>query len=366
MNGNKKINNLKRLVVIISIAILVVAVVLVMSIYNNKFGPDSGIKGGRKTVTTQSTEEIIFEEGDKTVKISANKNIIIKADSLKDNKEVKTDSNNNIAYKTNEKNSNYKKATIVGKDKDSNVVLAEKELGTEVSASTYEEETVIIETKYIETLEPAVYTLTIFYKDENGNDKQVTITFTVEEEWPEQTEPITLPTTETPTSGETRTVTVTKTRVIRTIPPTSGTVIVTQPPKTYTVITSGSSGYPNSRSDIEWAIFNAINAKRTNKLKMAKELRDFDEENAAKAVSSFKASVGPGCNSYDNSQCRCDINPGKYDNVSYCASESKKAENVANKLVEANTGILDEDYEYIGVGVVYDDEGHWSYVVTVD
>jgi uncharacterized protein YkwD len=366
MNGNKKINNLKRLVVIISIAILVVAVVLVMSIYNNKFGSDSGIKGGRKTVTTQSTEEIIFEEGDKTVKISDNKNIIIKADSLKDNKEVKTDSNNNIAYKTNEKNSNYKKATIVGKDKDSNVVLAEKELGTEVSASTYEEETVIIETKYIETLEPAVYTLTIFYKDENGNDKQVTITFTVEEDWPETTEPITLPTTETPTSGETKTVTVTKTRVTRTIPPTSGTITVTQPPKNYTVITSGASGYPNSESDVEWAIFNAINAKRTNKLKMAKELRDFAEGNASKAVNSFKASIGTGCSSYDNSKCRCDIDSGKYDNVSYCSNTYRNVDHAVSKLLETNVGILDEDYEYIGVGVVYDNDDHYSWVVTVD
>ena len=38
MNENRKINNLKKLIVIISIAILVVAVILVMSIYNNKFG----------------------------------------------------------------------------------------------------------------------------------------------------------------------------------------------------------------------------------------------------------------------------------------------------------------------------------------
>jgi len=63
MNGNKKINNLKKLVVIISIAILVVAVILVMSIYRNIFNPGGWGKSeaGRSTVETTKFTDIIID-----------------------------------------------------------------------------------------------------------------------------------------------------------------------------------------------------------------------------------------------------------------------------------------------------------------
>lgn len=68
MNGNKRINNLKRLVIIISVAILIVGVILIMSIYNNKFGKVGGSsEGGRSTVsTTTSTDIIIDPDADET------------------------------------------------------------------------------------------------------------------------------------------------------------------------------------------------------------------------------------------------------------------------------------------------------------
>ena len=68
MNGNKRINNLKRLVIIISVAILIVGVILIMSIYNNKFGKIGGSsEGGMSTVpTTTSTDIIIDPDGDET------------------------------------------------------------------------------------------------------------------------------------------------------------------------------------------------------------------------------------------------------------------------------------------------------------
>ena len=57
MNANRKINNLKRLVVLISIAIVVVAVILVMSIYNNKArGKADDRMGGKSTVFTTTTD----------------------------------------------------------------------------------------------------------------------------------------------------------------------------------------------------------------------------------------------------------------------------------------------------------------------
>ena len=369
MNGNKKINNLKKLVVIISIAILIVAVILVMSIYNNKFGGGGGIKGGRKPGTTANTEDVIFEEDktDKTIKINDKKNIIINADSFSDNRTVKTDSNNNIVYKTNEDNKKYVKSTIVEKDKDNNTVKEETLNEQQLVVSSEEEESVVISTTYIETLEPAVYTLTIFYKDENGNEKSVVFTFTVDEPWPEETTTTTTNIVPDAPTTTTKIVSSTKITKTRTIPTTSGTVIITQPPKSYTQITSGSSGHPNSQSDVEWAIFNAINRKRSSKpLKMAKELRTFAETNASKAVASFKASIGNGCNSYSSSACRCDIDAGKYDNVSYCANTYKSVDHAVEQIIDSNTGILDLDYEWIGIGVVYDEDSHYSWVVTVD
>ena len=65
MNGNKKINNLKKVIVLISISILIVAVILIMSIYNNKFGKvgDDGVRGGKKTASTQ-TSEVLFDSDD--------------------------------------------------------------------------------------------------------------------------------------------------------------------------------------------------------------------------------------------------------------------------------------------------------------
>ena len=73
MNGNKRINNLKRLVIIISIAILIVGVILIMSIYNNKFGKVGGSsEGGRSTVsTTTSTDIIIDPDADETTTTTA-------------------------------------------------------------------------------------------------------------------------------------------------------------------------------------------------------------------------------------------------------------------------------------------------------
>lgn len=359
MNENKKINNLKKVIVLISIAILVVAVILIMSIYNNKFGKtgDDGIKGGKSTVKTTQLTDIIFdpETGDQILNISDKKSILVSGESLEDSKSVKSDSKNNVLYKTNEKNSNFIKATI--KDKDEN----EDVLGNELFCSSEEEETVIISSSYIETLSPAKYTIYIFYKGEDGKEKTVSFSFEVEERWPEEptTEEPTIP---TPTEGTTK-VTVTKTR---TIPPTSGTVIVTQPAKNYTVITSGGSGHENADSSAEWAILNAINAKRSKPLKMAKELRTFAENNATKAVTSFTESTTNGCSASHQDKCKCDIDPAKYDNVSYCASEKKDVTKAVNMLLSANVGILDEDYEYIGIGVVYNTKGHYSWVVTID
>ena len=358
MNGNKKINNLKRLIVVISIAILVISVILVMSIYNNQFGnSDGGIRGGRKSGTTANTEDVIFEEdkSDKTIELNNNKKIIVKADSLSDNKTVKTNSNKDIVYNTNIDNKKYVKSTIVEKDKNSNVIK-EETLGNQVSVSTEEEETVIISSSYIETLEPAVYTLTIIYTDADGNEQKVEFTFTVDEPWPEET----TTTTVAPGGSTTTTVFVSSTKITktRTIPPTSGTVIVTQPPKNYTLVTSGGD-------QVDWDILSALNARRTKPLKMAKELRDFAKSNASKALASFKASMGDTCNSYVDSGCRCDIDPGKYDNVSYCASSYRAVDKAVEQLVNGNPGILDSDYEWVGIAVSRNG-GHTSWVVTVD
>ena len=73
MNGNKRINNLKRLVIIISVAILIVGVILIMSIYNNKYGKIGGSsEGGMSTVpTTTSTDIIIDPDGDETTTTTA-------------------------------------------------------------------------------------------------------------------------------------------------------------------------------------------------------------------------------------------------------------------------------------------------------
>ena len=368
MNENRKINNLKKLIVIISIAILVVAVILVMSIYNNKFGKvsDDGSRGGRSTAKTTETTDIIFdpETGDQILKISDKKNILVSGDSLEEGRSVKTDSNNNIVYKTNEKNSDYSKSTIVGKDKDNNVIK-EETLSEQVTVSDTEENSVIIYSSYLETLSPAKYTITITYKDKDGKEKSYSFSYEIEEVWVEDpTSETTTTTIQVPTSGTTK-VTYTKTR---TIAPTSGTVVVTtsKPAKNYTVITAGSSGHYNAQPTIEWAMLNEINSKRTKPLKMAKELRSHAETQASNAVKSFNDSIANGCGAMNQAACKCNIDPAKFDNVAYCASERKDVSTAVSKLLSSNVGILDDVYEYIGIGVVYDEHGHYAWVVTVD
>ena len=64
--------------------------------------------------------------------------------------------------------------------------------------------------------------------------------------------------------------------------------------------------------------------------------------------------------------CKCNIDPAKFDNVAYCASERKDVSTAVSKLLSSNVGILDDVYEYFGIGVVYDEHGHYAWVVTVD
>ena len=263
MNGNKKINNLKRLIVIISIAILIVGVVLVMSIYNNKFGKsgDDGVRGGRSTVSTTS-EEVLFDPDGTTE--------------------------------------------------------------TTTTSSSGEEETTTV-------------------AQEGGDDNKTTTT-----------------TTKATTK---KTVYTSK----QTIAPTSGTVIVTQPPKNYTVITSGGTGATGSSKDLEWEIFNYVNSKRSKKFKMAAELRQQAEASARTAVESFQNSIkNDGCNSSHQDKCKCNFGEIKFDGAAYCASERKKASEAGPILMNANAGVYDEDYEYIGVGVIANSDGRYSYVIMYD
>lgn len=254
MNGNKKINNLKKLIVVISIAILIVGVVLVMSIYNNKFGKigDDGIKGGRSTASTTSAE-VLFDSDETT---------------------------------------------------------------ETTTTTTSEEETT------------------------NASSQD-----------------------ETPT-----TTTIKTTRTNRqTVAPTSGTVVVTRPAKNYTVITSGGTGATGASKDLEWEIFNYINSKRNKKFKMAAELRQQAENAARTAVDSFQDSIdNNNCNSSHQSNCKCNFGGLSFDGAGYCSSDRKDASYAGGALMKTNSGVYDEDYEYIGVGVIANSEGHYSYVIVFD
>ena len=254
MNGNKKINNLKKLIVVISIAILIVGVVLVMSIYNNKFGKigDDGIKGGRSTASTTSAE-VLFDSDETT---------------------------------------------------------------ETTTPTTSEEETTNV---------------------------------TSEEETPTTT-------------------TIKTTRTNRqTVAPTSGTVVVTRPAKNYTVITSGGTGATGASKDLEWEIFNYINSKRNKKFKMAAELRQQAENAARTAVDSFQDSIdNNNCNSSHQSNCKCNFGGLSFDGAGYCSSDRKDASYAGGALMKTNSGVYDEDYEYIGVGVIANSEGHYSYVIIFD
>lgn len=254
MNGNKKINNLKKLIVVISIAILIVGVVLVMSIYNNKFGKigDDGIKGGRSTASTTSAE-VLFDSDETT---------------------------------------------------------------ETTTTTTSEEETT------------------------NASSQD-----------------------ETPT-----TTTIKTTRTNRqTVAPTSGTVVVTRPAKNYTVITSGGTGATGASKDLEWEIFNYINSKRNKKFKMAAELRQQAENAARTAVDSFQDSIdNNNCNSSHQSNCKCNFGGLSFDGAGYCSSDRKDASYAGKALMKTNSGVYDEDYEYIGVGVIANSEGHYSYVIIFD
>ncbi len=254
MNGNKKINNLKKLIVVISIAILIVGVVLVMSIYNNKFGKigDDGIKGGRSTASTTSAE-VLFDSDETT---------------------------------------------------------------DTTTTTTSEEETT------------------------NASSQD-----------------------ETPT-----TTTIKTTRTNRqTVAPTSGTVVVTRPAKNYTVITSGGTGATGASKDLEWEIFNYINSKRNKKFKMAAELRQQAENAARTAVDSFQDSIdNNNCNSSHQSNCKCNFGGLSFDGAGYCSSDRKDASYAGGALMKTNSGVYDEDYEYIGVGVIANSEGHYSYVIVFD
>jgi hypothetical protein len=257
MNGNKKINNLKKLIVIISIAILIVGVVLVMSIYNNKFGKigDDGIKGGRSTASTTSAE-VLFDSDETT-----------------------------------------------------------------------------------ETT-----TTTIASEEETTNASS-------QDETPAKT-----------------TTTIKTTRTTRqTVAPTSGTVVVTTPAKNYTVITSGGTGATGASKDLEWEIFNYINSKRNKKFKMAAELRQQAENAARTAVDSFQDSIdNNNCNSSHQSNCKCNFGGLSFDGAGYCSSDRKDASYAGAALMKTNSGVYDEDYEYIGVGVIANSEGHYSYVIIFD
>ena len=254
MNGNRKINNLKKLIVVISIAILIVGVVLVMSIYNNKFGKigDDGIKGGRSTASTTSAE-VLFDSDETT---------------------------------------------------------------DTTTTTTSEEETT------------------------NASSQD-----------------------ETPT-----TTTIKTTRTNRqTVAPTSGTVVVTRPAKNYTVITSGGTGATGASKDLEWEIFNYINSKRNKKFKMAAELRQQAENAARTAVDSFQDSIdNNNCNSSHQSNCKCNFGGLSFDGAGYCSSDRKDASYAGKALMKTNSGVYDEDYEYIGVGVIANSEGHYSYVIVFD
>lgn len=250
MNGNKRINNLKRLVIIISIAILIVAVILIMSIYNNKFGKIGGSsEGGMSTVpTTTSTDIILDPDGDETT----------------------TTTN----------------ATPAGDD-------------------------------------------------------------------------------ETTTTSVTSSSKVTKSNT-KTQAPSGGSQTITEPPAKYTVITSGGSGYPNSVSSLEWATFDEVNKKRGNKLQMSQELRAKAQEAANAAVNSLiDSEKNDDCGNLNPTACRCDYGSMKFDGSAFCANYNSSVANVTNSLIQKNGGILDDDFKYIGVGVVMKDD-HYSYVIIVD
>ena len=254
MNGNKKINNLKKLIVVISIAILIVGVVLVMSIYNNKFGKigDDGIKGGRSTASTTSAE-VLFDSDETT---------------------------------------------------------------ETTTPTTSEEETT------------------------NATSEE-----------------------ETPTTTTIKTIRTNR----QTVAPTSGTVVVTRPAKNYTVITSGGTGATGASKDLEWEIFNYINSKRNKKFKMAAELRQQAENAARTAVDSFQDSIdNNNCNSSHQSNCKCNFGGLSFDGAGYCSSDRKDASYAGGALMKTNSGVYDEDYEYIGVGVIANSEGHYSYVIIFD
>lgn len=258
MNGNKKINNLKKLIVLISIAILIVGVILVMSIYNNRFAKDGddGIRGGRKAGTT--TEEVLYDP---------------------------------------------------------------------------------------------------------DSEEETTETTT--------TEPSTEETTTTSVKpGDTTTTTVKTTKIkttVQTVAPTTGSTVITQPSKNYTIVTSGGTGVSGSQFDLEWEMFNYINSKRGKKFKMAAELRSRAETAAQQAVQSLEDSINnDGCCSANPTACKCNFGDIKFDGAAYCGSERKSASYASDKIMAANTGIYDEDYEYIGIGVIRNSANHYSYVVMFD
>lgn len=254
MNGNKKINNLKRLVIIISAAILVVAVILIMSIYNNKFGKvDGPSEGGMSTVKTTTTDIIIDPDGEEDITNAPTTDII-----QEDNTEPTTNGSNN-------------------------------QTTSKTTKSTYKTQT-----------------------------------------------------------------------------PTSSKVVITDPPVKYTVITAGGSGFANSVPRLEWALFNEINSRRSNKLKMATELRSRAETAANNAIGTYVDSLSKGfCTCPDDPNCKCDSGGFKGDGAVNCVYYDRPTNEEADRLIGANSSILDEDYEYIGIGVIQRGE-NFSYVVIVD
>ena len=254
MNGNQKINNLKRLVVIISIAILIVAVVLIMSIYNNKFGKVGGSSaGGRSTVSTSTTDVII---------------------------------------------------------------------------------------------------------DPDNNGEEITNAPT--------TEVTTEPTSEATTAGGNVTTRTNKT-TYKTQKPTSGQVVITDPPVKYNVVSHGSgSGFPNSNNTLEWALFDELNGRRNTPLQMSSELRSRAETAANNALGTYVDSLQKGfCTCPNDPNCICNTGGYKGEGAANCVYYNRSTYDEANRLVETNSEILNDNYKYVGIGVVQNGD-NFGYVVIVD